>query len=97
MPASTPPLAAPPVGGALGPVSRWGRGGACALNGLRPHFLVAAGGAAAALLRGSWDSARRPRPSLVTWGRAQQVSRRRLVGRSALGTPSASRELPHLG
>ncbi|XP_061272331.1 probable G-protein coupled receptor 160 isoform X2 [Bos javanicus] len=35
------PLAAPPAGGALWPVSRRGRDGACALEGWRPHFLVA--------------------------------------------------------
>lgn len=90
------PLAAPPAGGALPPVSRWGRDGACALKGLHPHFLVAARGAVAGLLRGPRGRALSPGLSPVTWGRARQVPggdlAAGLVGRPAQRTRSASRE-----
>lgn len=71
------PLAAPPAGGALRLVSCWGRDGACALKGLHPHFLVAARGAVAGLLRVPRGRALSPGLYPVTWGRARQVPGRR--------------------
>ena len=83
------PLAAPPAGGALRPVSRWGRDGACALKGLHPHFLVAERGAATGLLRGPRGRALSPGLSPVTWGRARQVPGRR-PRRGSVWAPSAA-------